>query len=143
MLERKNPLPVGRYWVDVPGSYLGTFQAWLADRQEQIHVDATGERQASGTLTSPGVSITWYAFTVKSPVPWFGPGTPTIADSSITSIDDTVSRPPPPPSFIDQMFGASGTVPTIAKYALWGGAAVLGGVALWKLFQIVDFAPPK
>lgn len=137
-LERKNPLPTGRYWVDVPSGDLSTFQTWLAERPTQIRVDATAEREAQSiTLFGTGSKITWYQFTVLSPVPWFGPGTPTIATEDIVSIDDTVTRPPPEPGFLDQLLGASGSVPVAAKYAIWGGAALGAGLLVWK---ILDYA---
>jgi hypothetical protein len=141
MLERKNPLPIGRYWVDVPSADLPTFQQWLADRPTQIHVDGTALRESNNWLNNLGggsnADVTWYVFTVKSPVPWFGPGTPSIADASIVSADDTLTRPPPEPGVLDQLLGASGSMPTGVKYAIWGGSAILAGVLLYK---ILDFA---
>jgi hypothetical protein len=140
-LERKNPLPVGRYWVDVPSGDLPAFQQWLAERPSQIHVDGTAERLSYNWLNNLGgafgANVTWYVFKVLSPVPWFGPGYPTIATADIVSIDDTVQRPPPEPGFLDQMLGASGSMPTVAKYAIWGGAALGAGLLVWK---ILDFA---
>lgn len=147
MLERKNPLPVGRYWVDVPEDDLQAFQLWLSARPTQVHVNGTAERTSNGgpfgIFEGWGPKTYWYDFQVISPVPWFGPGTPTIADASITSVDDTVQRPPPEPGFLDQLMGAAGSVPTLAKYVVWGGGAVVGSVLLWKLFQVVDLKPPR
>lgn len=135
-LERKNPLPIGRYWVDVPEANLPEFQAWLAERPTQIHVEATDQALAD---------LTWYLFAVSSPVPWFGPGTPTIAESWVHSREDTVQRPPAEIDPLDKLYEwqkgqlaawgqALGTLPTAAKVAIWGTLGIGGAYLIFRLF---------
>jgi hypothetical protein len=137
-LERKNPLPIGRYWVDVPDADLSKFQQWIAERPSQVHVGSTKRIETDNSgwqMWWPDAeqAVTWYLFTVLSPVPWFGPGYPTIADANIQTADDTVQKPPPQPSMIDQLLGASGQLTAGAKWATWGAIALGGGFVLMKL----------
>jgi hypothetical protein len=135
-LESKNPLPIGRYWVDVPEVNLPDFQAWLADRPTQIHVESTDQALSD---------LTWYLFEVKSPVPWFGPGTPTIAESWVHSRADTVQRPPAEMDPLDQLYEwqkghltawgqAFGTLPTALKVGIWGAVGIGAAYVIFRLF---------
>lgn len=78
-LERKSPLPPGRYWVDVPPSDRSGFAAWLQANRGHVAVRSTSESGDSGWQ--------WILFDVTAPAMafWQGPGYPTIADPSITS----------------------------------------------------------
>lgn len=128
-LERKNPLPQNRYWVDVPEANLPAFQEWLAERPTQIHVESTDQALAD---------LTWYLFEVKQPVPWFGPGTPTIAEPWVHSRADTVQHPPPEMDPLDKLYewqkGLLATVPTAGKVAIYGGLALGAGYLIFRLF---------
>lgn len=79
-IERRNPLPAGRYWVDVPASKLPAFQSWLTAHSGEVITRQTEE--------SPETA--WYLFDVKAPVPWEGPGFPTIA-GDVQGKDDTAN----------------------------------------------------
>lgn len=111
-LERRNPLPVGRYWVDVFEPEWQRFDSWLKlnahfvkVHADELHDDEDPERR-------------WILFEVLTPmlVGWLGPGLPTIADKSIQSSDDTVQKP---------TAGLS-----LTEKALIGGAIIGGAVAL-------------
>jgi hypothetical protein len=105
MIERRNPLPVGRYWIEVSQDPvpLGTWRGFLSAFPEFVHVDQTEEDDAS----------TFAIFTTSKALVWpDGIGAPNIADPTIKSRADTVQRPDPEPDFID-------TIPTAKQ--LWGG----------------------
>jgi hypothetical protein len=93
-VERANPLPVGRYWVDVPTSSKESFEEWLQARQGGSVIVRSIE---------PGAEVDWFLFDVLEPVQWDGPGYPTIASGQVYSKNDTVDRPEQEPDIIDQV----------------------------------------
>ena len=96
--ERRNPLPVGRYWIDVSKEPvpLGTWQGFLAASSGFVHVETTED--------DPDFSF--FIFTTSKELVWpEGIGFPSIAGPDIKSRADTVQRPDPQPDFID-------TIPT-------------------------------
>lgn len=121
-VERRNPLPVGRYWIDVidtrarPGLRL-RFAEWLGGNRSSVRV--VRREQFGGLLT--GAPRDWYLFEVMSPVTWpatAGFGYPSIARSEtaptapeVRQASDTAQMPPPEPSMgqrlTDLMSGAS------------------------------------
>lgn len=100
-IERRNPLPVGKYWVDVFRKDLSAFEAWGRKNSVKLKV-RTIEHFPND---DDALTRDWILFDVLAPVPWEGPGLPTIADASVTSSSDTADRPPPTPGAIDQMQG--------------------------------------
>ena len=121
MLERRNPLPKGVYWVDVQQKDQAAFDAWLSANTGRV-----GVRVSEGKNSDP--PLTWVLFEVREPAPWNTQfGYPTIAQGE-TSQEDTVSRPPPEPAFDWGIFSgvaAAGLVPL---------ALFLGG--LWLLGEV-------
>lgn len=96
-MQRENPLPAGRYWVDVFEADQPAFRLWLESHSGPVKVVSTESHPADGG----GPARDWYLFEVAEPVPWEGPGFPTIA-TNVTSSDDTVQKPPPEPGVLDQ-----------------------------------------
>jgi len=118
-LERRNPLPPGWYWVDVPDTKRRPWEDWLERNADSVSVKETREvslNQLSSAL-----------FQVTSPVTWEGPGLPTIAQEG-TTLDDTVERPEPEPEIVDEILE---TVKS-GRGLMWViGAGIAGGIALW------------
>ncbi len=88
-LERRNPLPPGRYWYDAIGSRREIFQEW----------DETNARDAVKVIQTtdhPDESPprTWFLFDVTEPTGWpqTALGFPTQGEG-IDSEEDTVQRP--------------------------------------------------
>lgn len=86
--ERRNPLPAGKYWVDVFEPDWAMFQDWVSRNTGIMKVLTTQEFDSEPKRI-------WYLFQVTGgksgeflPI-WDGPGFPTIADSSINSSEDT------------------------------------------------------
>lgn len=114
-LERRNPLPVGSYWIDVFGDKVPLFDGWLT-AMHPIGVKTEVTEQFPATDDFP--ARTWYKFSVSQPIaPWDAKtfGFPTIADASIQSSSDTVQRPDLPldpldrlSNWIDELFGIGG-----------------------------------
>jgi hypothetical protein len=119
-LERRTPLPIGRYWIDV--FKREEFRAWLRTAAERVHVAAT----ESFAANAGGPARDWYLFEVKAPVAWSAItfGFPDIAPPSITSSSDTVQRPPPE----RDPFASGGAIEDAAHAALDALPWVLSGV---------------
>lgn len=116
--ERRNPLPIGWYWVDVPNDKDEAFGQWI--EHNGITVKETKEHRDEGLLIDSDVKAISYLFYVPKETPWEGPGFPTIA-SQETKLDDTVQRPDPEPDFTDQLADA---IPT-PRGIMWIGGAIL------------------
>lgn len=130
--ERRNPLPVGRYWVDVfdlvstapatKGQNEQTaFRAWLRRNAATVKVERTQSFD-----TEPARDF--YIFKVVASTPWEGPGFPTIAPSGVQSSDDTVTKLPPEKDPLDKL-GDALSVPSPSSFALIL-AVGLGGLVL-------------
>lgn len=127
-VERQNPIPAGRYWVDVFANDSDAFGAWISSNRPTVAVRTTEHFDSDP-------SRDWYLFDVSAPTPWHGPGFPTIAGPNVTSSTDTAQRPDPPPSIetqIEQMLESSKTT---AQTTAWiAGAAlavVVGGLIVY------------
>lgn len=146
-LERRNPLPPGSYWIDVFGLNIPKFDNWLkAFSGLGVRTDATQQFEA----TTVPARRTWYKFTFTppfegAPVTWDTTfGFPTIADASIRSSEDTVSRPDLPIDPLDELSnwtnsleqklgGSLGSIAGVVPYALLGAAGYVGFLLISSL----------
>lgn len=118
--ERRNPLPLGSYWVDIQQRYLPDFQAFLGIVGRGIFVRQTKEREDPFTT---GGRNTGYLFDVRDPlISWDSTkfGYPNIA-TGITDLDQTGTVPAPEP-----------LLPSLASFE-GAGNVVLILAALWAL----------
>ena len=118
-LQREtNPLPPGRYWIDVadfPAGQIADFQKWASESGSLVTIETTEEhpRDEAGGIPPRA----FFIFRVSPPGAFFDPkqfGFPTIADAGVKSEDDTAQVP-----------DDDATGPSALKVAL-----VVGGVAL-------------
>lgn len=125
-LERRNPLPVGRYWIDVVSTKSEEFTGYLVAMGDRVHVEVT---EAGEPL--------FYIFSVKTPIPWFPVnfGFPTVAPASIKSKADTVSRPDLPKDGADQIDDAIKSVAGSGSRLLEVGALIAGAILLSNLWS--------
>lgn len=89
---KQNPLPVGRYWVDIREKYVPDFTAFLRIVGRGIMVIQTKEREDPFTT---GGKNTGYLFEVRNPlIPWDSTkfGWPNTADG-ILDLDATGTVP--------------------------------------------------
>lgn len=132
-VERQNPLPAGRYWVDVFQNDSDTFGAWLSSNKATVRVRTTEHFDSDPARD-------WYLFEVSVPTPWHGPGFPTIAGPNVTTSSDTAQRPDPPPfatEQIEQILAGEKRALTTAVWVGVGLIAVVGGAL------IVYYAPRR
>jgi hypothetical protein len=90
-MVRKNPLPAGRYWIDIPRGSQDIWDLWLKKNADVVHVE---KKESDSWLKT---SITNYIFTVDEPTIWpRGVGFPNTAGAEVKKKADVVQRPPPP-----------------------------------------------
>jgi len=126
-LERRTPLPVGRYWLDVPANKTGDFNGYLAASTDRVKVETTEGEGEGGTF---------YIFRVLQPVPWFAVnfGFPNTAGPEVKSRADTIQAPDLPKDGLDQvgdaLEGVGKTGKVIVSVALVAGGVYLLGKLL-------------
>jgi hypothetical protein len=100
-MERRNPLPVGRYWVFAFGDKRTLLETWFKQNSSSVHAG----HAEGGDATGSEPAWSFYIFNVLSPTPWDAVtfGYPDIAASSVQSSQDTASAPSPPTSVIDSI----------------------------------------
>ena len=147
-LERRRPLPAGRYWLDVFPKNAIAWQSWSeamtklgsATIEHTEHFEAIpADTNLFDTGSVPAAPAhDFVIFSTSTPnIAWEAAGlpSPTIAPASVQSSDDTVTKPPPEPSVLDQLSSAAAGVGTTAKVGLGVGVAVVvvvGAVALFR-----------
>ena len=148
-LERRRPLPAGRYWLDVTPLLKPKWEMWRnamsnvdsVKIEKTEHFDAIEEQSnplGEGIVpAAPEHDFVIFSLT-NANVAWEVAGlpSPTIAPSNITTSADTADRPPPEPSVLEQLSSAAAGVGASAKVGLGVGiavAVVVGTyVLLWK-----------
>jgi len=113
MMQRKNPLPPGRYWQDIFEDQWSAFDAWLTQNADKVHVEENETHipegdEKGGNITGIAAGAKarhFYIFTVLSPVMWDQKhwGFPTVAGPAVKSSEDTVQRPELPRDLTDQL----------------------------------------
>lgn len=124
-IERRNPVPPGRYWIDIFESGFSAWQTWLASNRSTVRVESTEEHPAAGDAPARQ----FFIFSVSAPILWpenRGLGLPSIADPGVSSSADTVVRPPPPGGVIDQLGDAVDSISSGVKTVV----VVVGGLAI-------------
>jgi hypothetical protein len=127
-LERRRPLPAGRYWLDVFPKNAIQWQTWseamtkmgsatVETTEHYPSVDGAPEHDFVIFSTS-GPNVAWEAAGLPSP---------TVAPSNITTSDDTATKPPPEPSALEQLGKTAEGLTTGLKVAV--GVVVVVSVA--------------
>lgn len=110
VMERRDPLPVGRYWCYIDQSEVGKWGDWVAANPGKVKVLVT-EAQKSLSSWLPAIFQTrwdldvitsvvgeWILFDVTAPVKWVGLGYPTtVIDPNVKSSTDVSTAPAPEP----------------------------------------------
>lgn len=98
-LERRNPLPAGKYWQDVFDPNTAKFTAWTTLNRGKVRVTSSEHFEAN----AGGPARDFVVFEVLEPVSWPQKelGFPTINATNVQSSEDTVDRPPPEKDFLD------------------------------------------
>jgi len=135
-LERRDPLPIGRYWQFVLEDEYDRWQSWVTENRDTVQVVAVERKMTLEPyrpaifVTRPDLSIimheggSWVLFDVKAPTPWVGLGYPTIVtDMTITRSEQVEQGPPPAPD--DQL--ARDVWGRVSELLFWGAVVYLGG----------------
>lgn len=156
-LEKRNPLPPGRYWIDVFPDGIATWVGWSGGNLATVGVEKTefykGTTKVQTILgwaypwvPEPGVwppqfdhtsvpDRAFIIFTVSSPTTWDIDvqkvlGWPNTAPTSIQTSDDTSTKPAPAGWFDNLSPGLKITVGGIGL-----AAVVLGGAYVFRSFK--------
>ena len=108
VLERRDPLPTGRYWVYLDDSEGDAWLAWVKSTGGAVKTLVMEEQRSVARwipvifLIRPDWTIIestegfWVLFDVLSPVKWGGFGLPTtVIDPAVRSSTDIATAPPP------------------------------------------------
>lgn len=126
VLERRQPLPAGRYWITVTSSdaapdRMTHFLQWTTSNAQTVIVDKQEPIGGGGN----GV---FAIFTVLLPTTWDAKqfGFPNVAGPEIQTADDTVQRPPVPTagSVLTDFLGDFFSSP-VGRFALLGALFVV------------------
>lgn len=131
-IERRRPLPAGRYWIDVFESGRQLWETWSGVMMKLDHLkvittenfDAVGGAEARQFII-----FETNAETIGWPEKL---GSPTIAAANVQSSADTVQRPDPTPEIADQLAEAAKKAASAAKTSIVVGVTI-GVVALGVL----------
>ena len=135
-LERRDPLPAGRYWQFLLEDEGPAWAKWTHDHSSTVRVIAT-ERKMKLSPYRPAIMVTrpdlsiimeeggaWVLFDVLAPTPWVGLGYPTIVtDPTITRSEQVEQAPAPQPD--DQL--AREVWGRVSELLFWTGVVYLGG----------------
>jgi hypothetical protein len=129
-LERRSPVPVGRYWVDMFRTenfdQVQAMQEWLQANTGIVRSISTEEDEESDPPRG------WFLFEVtggpegKFLPEWVGIGFPTVAGPEVLSSDDTVQKPDvsaPPLWAVGLMVGGALLLLGTMKYVLGIGGS--------------------
>lgn len=130
-IERRRPLPVGRYWADIFPAQQAKWGAWIsvqrnagnATIEETEHFDASGDSpEHDFVIFTTSAETVWPDEDMKF--------APNIAGSEIRSSADTVQRPPPEPDALGRIdaWGRSVGRALMTAGAVAGGLIVLVGL---------------
>lgn len=108
VMEKRDPVPAGRYWVYIDQSEVARWQAWVSASGGNVKVVATEEQRVVSKwlpivfVTRFDLSIIqsvvgyWILFDVLAPTKWVGFGYPTtVIDPKVKSSTDIATAPAP------------------------------------------------
>lgn len=141
-LERKSPLPVGRYWQDIFEKQARDWSEWVLPkleagtvkivREEFFRADPLRSGEWLPDVLRPGTGEirerSWFLFDVLSPVDWPATklGFPTIATPDVKTSADTAINPPGPTPLEEIGDAVKGvTTPLIVLGSLFLGFKIL------------------
>lgn len=134
-LERRRPLPAGRYWLDVWEDHRSAWEIWKtamshAGRAKVTHTesfDAIGGNKAHDFVIFE---------TDQETIGWPEElGSPNVAGPEIQSSNDTLDRPEPMPEVIDQIAASTGSIVSTGKTIFVVGVGVAVVAALVSIFR--------
>lgn len=131
MMMRQNPLPAGRYSVDVFEKYSAGFRQWLNEHKRDVSVVSLDSNNGTDE----------YVFDVAKAAPWKGPGFPTVIAVESLGADPSPAPLPPKSGLTGSPEAVGGTLAKIGMGVLIAGVLVGGGfLAVWS-FQKARSTP--
>jgi hypothetical protein len=144
-MERRDPLPPGRYWLFLMPSEIGRWREWTETHRGVVKTVLVEPQLALAPhvpaifATRPDLSIIreqagdYVVFDVLSPVPWVGFGFPTIVPpGELPSANQVSSGPEPGDTDMNPLGALFGEAKTLALLA---GATYLGAILLRTVLE--------
>lgn len=132
-LERRSPLPVGLYWIDVLGEKRAAFIDWRTVNAETVKVRSTE------SFADEEPPRDWYKFEALKPTAWDAKrfGFPNIikAGEKINSSADTVQRPAPEKDPLDKLGDELGNASSTTSRLVQMVALISGALVLTNLWS--------
>ncbi len=134
-IERRRPLPAGRYWIDVFPKSKNLWETWRDAmlKIDRVHIETT--ESYPGVDGAPEHEFIIFTLPVDNAAWPPDLGSPNTAPQTITTSADTATRPEPIPGLLDQATEAASKLTAGAKTTIGvviGIAAVGLGVALFR-----------
>jgi hypothetical protein len=126
VLERRNPIPAGRYWIAAIGNgAIDKLNQWLVVNKDTLRLRTSEfDPGEAGPFTDP-TPTEFVIFEILSPTPANGlPAYPNIATPDVQTMADTVQRPEP-----EKMPGLLDVLETPFE-----GVGIV--LALWVLYEL-------
>lgn len=130
--EKRDPIPPGRYWIDIirdqPGLDYDAAPDYFRQWAGANNVVIVQQEEAKPQYLRDTKPIQFFLFDVKNPTPRWGArmgiGLPNIATNEQSS-SDIVDRPDPEPNILDKLDDSLQDMGKYAKYSLMIGGAML------------------
>src|SRR5262245_48211492 len=138
LLEKRNPLPPGRYWIDIVANGRQQWDFWAAYATGHLVIER--EEHYVGDAEAGYESRDWILFRTDEPLTWDLElrkkiGWPTIAGKEVQTSNDTVQKPKPE-GILDEIFGTEdGGIHSWVKFTAIAGVGALGMFAIAKLVR--------
>jgi hypothetical protein len=134
-LERRRPLPGGRYWLDVFAKNRPAWEIWSSAMKAVGRLKITHSESFAAIGDSEEHDFLIFETDAET-IGWPEElGSPTIAGPEIQSSADTVQRPDPMPDPIDQISQVASSAASGAKTVLTVGLGVAVVAALVAIFR--------
>lgn len=131
-IERRRPLPAGRYWLDVFPANARQWELWTSSMQKMDppRVQILTTEHFDGVDGAPPHDFVLFE-TASENVAYHAAGLPfpSVADSTIQTSEDTVTKPPPPPSVLEQLEQTASSLGSSAKVGVGIGVAAVVAIA--------------
>lgn len=121
-IERRDPVPPGRYWVFLKPGEIPAWQSW--SREHGVLTRLTERMGDEGHHV---------VFDVVRPTPWIGFGLPTIAEpGSLPTTQQIIQAPAPEPGLAERLERGFSGAASDAKNLVFAG--VLGWI-IWNVLK--------
>jgi hypothetical protein len=129
-IERRRPLPAGRYWVDIFERDRPQWAAWISVQQNAGNAKVEATEHFPGDESKDLEERDWVLFVTTAETVWPDADmglAPNIAGKDVHSSTDTIDRPPPEPDPLERLERMGDT---LVRGVMTAGAVAVGVLVL-------------